>query len=46
MLKSRLIFSVAMRLTESGAYVIRLYLMGNDRDSDKTVGYNLDVSIK
>lgn len=36
---------VEMRLTESGAYVIRLYLMGNDRDADKTVGYNLDVSI-
>lgn len=35
-----------MRLTQSGAYVIRLYLMGNDRDTDKTVGYDLDVSIR
>jgi hypothetical protein len=25
---------------------IRLYLMGNDRDTDKTVGYDLDVSIR
>ncbi|WP_380058949.1 hypothetical protein ACFE33_15600 (plasmid) [Falsihalocynthiibacter sp. SS001] len=38
--------TVEMRLTESGAYVIRLYLMGNDRDTDKTVGYNLDVDIR
>jgi hypothetical protein len=35
-----------MRLTQSGPYVIRLYLMGNDRDTDKTVGYDLDVSIR
>lgn len=36
---------VSLTLPESGAYVVRLYLMGNDRDTDKTVGYNLDVSI-
>lgn len=36
---------VSVSLPENGAYVIRLYLMGNDRDTDKTVGYDLDVSI-
>jgi hypothetical protein len=36
---------VTLTLPETGAYVVRLYLMGNDRDTDKTVGYNLDVSI-
>ena len=35
-----------MRLPQTGPYVIRLYLMGNDRDTDKTVGYDLDVSIQ
>ena len=35
-----------MRLTKSGAFVIRVYLMGNDRDADKTVGYDLEVSIR
>ena len=38
--------SAAVRLPESGPYLIRLYLMGNDRDTDKTVGYDLDVSIR
>lgn len=33
-------------LPESGDYTIRVYLMGNDRDSGKTVGYNLDLSIQ
>ena len=37
---------VTITLPESGAYVVRLYLMGNDRDTDKTVGYDLDVSIQ
>ena len=36
---------VQVSLPDSGAYVIRLYLMGNDRDTGKTVGYDLDVSI-
>ena len=36
---------VAVPLPTRGAYVIRLYLMGNDRDTGKTVGYDLDVSI-
>ncbi|WP_171101551.1 MULTISPECIES: hypothetical protein [unclassified Ruegeria] len=33
-------------LPESGDYTIRVYLMGNDRDTGKTVGYNLDLSIQ
>ena len=33
-------------LPEDGDYTIRVYLMGNDRDADKTVGYNLDISIQ
>lgn len=35
-----------INLPESGDYTIRAYLMGNDRDTDKTVGYNIDVSIQ
>ena len=35
-----------VRLPETGPYIIRLYLMGNDRDTDKTAGYDLDVSIQ
>ena len=38
--------SANVRLPHSGDYVIRLYLMGNDRGTDKTVGYKLDVSIR
>ncbi len=33
-------------LPEDGEYTIRVYLMGNDRDTGKTVGYNLDLSIQ
>lgn len=33
-------------LPKSGEYKIRVYLMGNDRDADKTVGYNIDLSIQ
>ncbi|SDJ42074.1 hypothetical protein [Aliiruegeria lutimaris] len=33
-------------LPEDGDYTIRVYLMGNDRDAGKTVGYNLDLSIQ
>ncbi len=33
-------------LPADGDYTIRVYLMGNDRDSGKTVGYNLDLSIQ
>ena len=38
--------SATVRLPQSGEYVIRLYLMGNDRDTGKTVGYDLGVSIR
>lgn len=33
-------------LPEDGDYTIRVYLMGNDRDTGKTVSYNLDLSIQ
>ncbi|WP_254439279.1 hypothetical protein [Ruegeria arenilitoris] len=33
-------------LPKDGDYTIRVYLMGNDRDTGKTVGYNLDLSIQ
>jgi len=33
-------------LPEDGDYMIRVYLMGNDRDTGKTVGYTLDLSIQ
>ncbi|WP_238371146.1 SH3 domain-containing protein [Heliomarina baculiformis] len=32
-------------LSESGEWAIRVYLMGNDRDTGKTVGYSIDVLI-
>ena len=35
-----------IELPEDGEYTIRVYLMGNDRDADKTVGFNLDLSIQ
>ncbi len=35
-----------MELPESGDYRLRVYLMGNDRDADKTVGYHLKISIR
>ena len=38
--------STTVDLPEDGIYTIRVYLMGNDRDTGKTVGYNLDVSIQ
>ena len=38
--------STTVNLPEDGTYTIRVYLMGNDRDTGKTVGYNLDVSIQ
>ena len=38
--------SESIRLPETGTYTLRLYLMGNDRDAGKTVGYTLDVSIQ
>ncbi|RYH09915.1 hypothetical protein [Tropicimonas sp. IMCC6043] len=38
--------STTIELPEKGDYTIRVYLMGNDRDADKTVGYNVDISIQ
>ncbi len=35
-----------IELPENGTYTIRVYLMGNDRDTGKTVGYNLVLSIQ
>ena len=35
-----------VELPKSGEYTIRVYLMGNDSDTGKTVGYNIDVSIQ
>lgn len=34
-----------VKLPESREWAIRVYLMGNDRDTGKTVGYSIDVSI-
>jgi hypothetical protein len=33
-------------LPETGSYTIRVYLMGNDRDTGATVDFNLDLSIQ
>ena len=38
--------SATIQLPENGEYTIRVYLMGNDRDAGKTVGYNVDLSIQ
>ncbi len=38
--------STTIDLPETGDYTIRVYLMGNDRDTGKTVGYNIDLSIQ
>lgn len=35
-----------VRLPSDGTYTIRVYLMGNDRDAGKTVGYTVDLSIQ
>jgi hypothetical protein len=35
----------AVVLPEDGDWAIRVYLMGNDRDAGRTVGYSIDVSI-
>lgn len=36
----------SVRLPEDGDYTVRVYLMGNDRDTGKTVGYSLSVTIR
>ena len=38
--------SATIDLPTKGTYTIRVYLMGNDRDAGKTVGYNVDLSIQ
>jgi hypothetical protein len=38
--------SARVELPESGDYRLRVYLMGNDRDADKTVGYHISISIR
>ena len=38
--------STTVTLPTSGTYTIRVYLMGNDKDAGKTVGFNLDLSIQ
>lgn len=38
--------SALLPLPTTGTYTIRVYLMGNDRDTGKTVGFNLDLSIQ
>ena len=38
--------TTTVALPDSGDYTIRVYLMGNDRDTGKTVGYNVDLSIQ
>ena len=38
--------TTTVKLPESGEYKIRVYLMRNDNDAGKTVGYNVDVSIQ
>lgn len=38
--------SALVTLPASGTYTIRVYLMGNDKDAGKTVGFNLDLSIQ
>lgn len=38
--------AATVKLPKSGEYSIRVYLMGNDNDAGKTVGYNVDVSIQ
>ncbi|MEB3322188.1 MAG: hypothetical protein VKI81_05140 [Synechococcaceae cyanobacterium] len=38
--------SAIVTLPSNGTYTIRVYLMGNDKDAGKTVGFNLDLSIQ
>lgn len=38
--------STRVALTADGTYTIRVYLMGNDRDSGATAGFTLDLSIQ
>ena len=38
--------TASVTLPADGEWAIRTYLMGNDRDADKTVGYSIDVRIR
>lgn len=38
--------SALVTLPATGTYTIRVYLMGNDKDAGKTVGFRLDLSIQ
>lgn len=38
--------STQVTLPEKGTYTIRVYHMGNDADTGKTTGFNLDLSIQ
>lgn len=38
--------STTITLPDDGTYTIRVYLMGNDEDTGKTSGFNLDLSIQ
>lgn len=35
-----------VRLPETGSYAIRVYLMGNDKDTGRTVRYAVTVAIR
>lgn len=37
--------SASLRLPSNGDYTIRVYLMGDDEDSGRTVPYTLSVTI-
>ena len=36
----------SVKLPKDGEYRIRVYLMGNDKDANKTVGYSVKVAIR
>ncbi len=36
----------SVKLPKDGDYRIRVYLMGNDKDADKTVGFSVKVGIR
>lgn len=38
--------TMTVDLPEDGVYTIRVYLMGNDEDTGKTVSYNMDLSVQ
>ena len=38
--------STTVDLPDDGTYSIRVYQMGNDRDTGKTSGFNIDLSIQ